>query len=107
MRGRRRSRRKRRRLSGADPENSKKQQKGSEPQQTQPKKYVKMYYKKYHTAAVRQNWGGKHQIVSFGGMFCKQPKAQLYAVADKVIENLTAGTRSVSEAKAWAKKRTR
>ena len=64
--------------------------------------YGIMYYKRTHLIGIRQKFGEKRQIVSFGGSKRKVIGVdKLRAIAGSVCSKLVGGL-SVAEAKAWA-----
>ena len=55
------------------------------------KDYSILYYKNGNSAAVRQRFGAKKQVFSFGGMACKKTKEQLRDIAKIVRKDLVGG----------------
>ena len=68
------------------------------------KTYLHMYYKKANCYGVRQKFGLKRQIFSFGGTSCKKSKRAMDDIAEQVVMKLNEGLMTETEAKMWAKK---
>ena len=55
------------------------------------KDYSILYYKNNNSAGVRQKFGAKKQVFSFGGLACKKTKEQLSDIAKIVRKDLVGG----------------
>jgi len=64
--------------------------------------YSMMYYKRDHCIGVRERFGAKRQVLSFGGASTKLPHAELVEVGEEVCRRLQEGV-PIATAKAWAK----
>ncbi len=64
-------------------------------------KYLKMWYKRNNSIGIRQRFGQKRQIMSFG---CKlKTREALENIADAVIEKLEKKEMSEEEGRVWAR----
>lgn len=66
--------------------------------------YSLMWYKRDKTLAVRQKYGQKRQVLSFGGKSCDKDKTFLTEIGDSVVRKILSGT-SYTDAKKWAMER--
>jgi hypothetical protein len=64
--------------------------------------YAIMYYKNTRTIGIREKFGGKHQIGSFGGIRCAKTEEQLRGIGEDVVADLNGGV-SVKDAITKAK----
>ena len=56
-----------------------------------PQKYRMEYYKNHNCIGIKQNFGTKSQIMSFGGMKCGKSESELRAIGKTVVADLTLG----------------
>jgi len=55
-------------------------------------KYRIEWYKNGHNIGLRENFGGKRQIVSFGGKACTKSEQDLKAIAKDIVKMLNEGS---------------
>ena len=59
-----------------------------------------MFYKNFNSIGIRQKFGKKRQILSFGGKNCKLNEAALRGVADQALQKLD-NDMDLDEVSAW------
>ena len=63
--------------------------------------YCIQWYKKTTLIGIRQKFGGKKQICSFGGTKCGKSEEQLRHIGGLAIDRLSMGTLKETECKQW------
>jgi hypothetical protein len=65
-------------------------------------RFAIMFYKNSKSIGIREKFGDKKQVISFGGVACTKPEEDLRELAQRTIEQMEKGT-SYVDAKVWAK----
>ena len=68
----------------------------------QSEKYGVLYYKNTNIIGLRRKWGGKEQVISYGGRGSKAEEF-LRNIADDALKKLDAGE-TESEVRDWCKR---
>ena len=61
------------------------------PEAPEKRSYQVLWYKNGHNVGIRERFGGKKQIFSFGGKLCTKSKAELLGIANDVVGDLHEG----------------
>jgi len=69
------------------------------------RRYCVMYYKKNNSIGIRQKYGGKQQVFSFGGVKAIKGKADMQVIGVELASACTAGTIGYEDAKLAGQKK--